>query len=175
MWASQWHQCLCHPGSAFTLWPHEASGYLWGPGHQEEPRAHCNSARSDNCSEDFILVTNSSQGTSYDLEVRETLQGNASPDHHWPTTQPVVLDDVTGSRTFTTPSPDSFTPVTCAQCEPAFICEENWVPVAGGPANSGVLWWMPIGLWAQVPLQDVRPSCHPHGVCFWQFGQKHAH
>ena len=23
--ASQWHQCLCHPGTAYTLWPHEAT------------------------------------------------------------------------------------------------------------------------------------------------------
>ena len=31
--------------------------------HQEEPRAHCNSVGSDNYSEDFIHVPNSSQGT----------------------------------------------------------------------------------------------------------------
>ena len=31
--------------------------------HQEEPRAHCTSVRSDNGSEDFIPVPNSSQGT----------------------------------------------------------------------------------------------------------------
>ncbi len=50
----------------------------------------------------------------------------------------------------------------------------------GGPADYGVLWQMPIKLhsavlWAQIPLQDIRSSFHPHGVCFWQFGQSHAH
>ena len=33
-----------------------------------------------------------------------------------------MLENVAGSRTFSTASPDS---VTCAQCEPAFICEEH--------------------------------------------------
>ena len=33
---------------------------------------------------------------------------------------------------------------------------------SGGPANFGVLWWMPIkmhgaGLWAQIPLEDASP------------------
>ncbi|CAB1445544.1 unnamed protein product [Pleuronectes platessa] len=50
--------------------------------HQEEPRAQCTSVRSDNCSGDFLLVTNSSQGTGYDMEVRATFKGYASPDHH---------------------------------------------------------------------------------------------
>ncbi|XP_050960274.1 uncharacterized protein LOC127161573 [Labeo rohita] len=34
---------------------------------------------------------------------------------------------------FSTASPDSVTSVTCAQCEPAFICEEHRVPVANLP------------------------------------------
>ncbi len=51
---------------------------------------------------------------------------------------------------------------------------------SGGPANSGVLWQMPIelhnaGLWAQVWLEDVRLPCHPYEIWFWQFNQKHAH
>ncbi|XP_059212904.1 adhesion G-protein coupled receptor F1-like [Centropristis striata] len=41
-----------------------------------------------------------------------------------------MLEDVAGSRTFSTASPDS---VTCAQCDPAFICEEHRVPVANLP------------------------------------------
>ena len=41
-----------------------------------------------------------------------------------------MLEDVAGSRTFSTASPDS---VTCAQCEPAFICEEHRAPVANLP------------------------------------------
>ena len=43
--------------------------------HQEEPRAHCSTIRSDSQSEDFILVPNSSQGTvGYEMEVCATLQ-----------------------------------------------------------------------------------------------------
>ena len=30
------------------------------------------------------------------------------------------------------------------------------------------------GLWAQVQLEHVGPSCHPRGVGFWQFDQKYA-
>ncbi|KAJ8355046.1 hypothetical protein SKAU_G00226130 [Synaphobranchus kaupii] len=44
-----------------------------------------------------------------------------------------MLDDVAGSITFATASPDSFTSVTCAQCEPALICEENGAPMADLP------------------------------------------
>ncbi|KAI3375446.1 hypothetical protein L3Q82_003691 [Scortum barcoo] len=44
-----------------------------------------------------------------------------------------MLEDVAGSRTFSTASPDSVTSVTCAQCEPAFICEEHRAPVANLP------------------------------------------
>ncbi|KAI3359029.1 hypothetical protein L3Q82_015428 [Scortum barcoo] len=50
-----------------------------------------------------------------------------------PTAKPVMLEDVAGSRTFSTASPDSVTSVTCAQCEPAFICEEHRAPVANLP------------------------------------------
>ncbi|XP_073327814.1 prostaglandin D2 receptor 2-like [Pagrus major] len=42
-------------------------------------------------------------------------------------------DDVTGSKMSTMASPDSFMPVTCAQCEPALIWEENRVPMAEMP------------------------------------------
>ncbi|XP_074533309.1 uncharacterized protein LOC141796221 [Halichoeres trimaculatus] len=41
-----------------------------------------------------------------------------------------MLEDVAGSRTFSTGSADSVTSATCAQCEPAFIFEEHRVPVA---------------------------------------------
>lgn len=43
---------------------------------------------------------------------------------------PPMVDDVTGCITFTTVSPDCFTPVTC---EPALICEQNRGPMAGLP------------------------------------------
>uniref|UniRef100_A0A3B5QS54 NACHT domain-containing protein n=1 Tax=Xiphophorus maculatus TaxID=8083 RepID=A0A3B5QS54_XIPMA len=44
-----------------------------------------------------------------------------------------MLKDVAGSRPLSTASPDSVTSVTCAQCEPAFICEEHKAPVANLP------------------------------------------
>ena len=44
-----------------------------------------------------------------------------------------MLEDVAGSRMFSTAFPDSVTSVTCAQCEPAFVCEEHKVPVANLP------------------------------------------
>ncbi|XP_073326342.1 syntaphilin [Pagrus major] len=44
-----------------------------------------------------------------------------------------MLEDVAGSRTFSTASPDSVTSVACAQCEPASICEEHRAPVANLP------------------------------------------
>ncbi|KAJ8352103.1 hypothetical protein SKAU_G00235790 [Synaphobranchus kaupii] len=50
--------------------------------HQEEPRAHCTSVRSDNRSEDFIPVPNSSQGTvGYDMECEPALicEENGAP------------------------------------------------------------------------------------------------
>lgn len=44
-----------------------------------------------------------------------------------------MLDDVAGSITFTTVSPDSFMSVTCAQCEPVLICEKNRALMADLP------------------------------------------
>ncbi|MEQ2253318.1 hypothetical protein ILYODFUR_030866 [Ilyodon furcidens] len=44
-----------------------------------------------------------------------------------------MLKDVAGSRSLSTVSPDSVTSVTCAQCEPAFICEELRAPVVNLP------------------------------------------
>ncbi|MEQ2178661.1 hypothetical protein GOODEAATRI_016438 [Goodea atripinnis] len=44
-----------------------------------------------------------------------------------------MLKDVAGSRSLSTVSPDSVTSVTCAQCEPAFICEEHRAPVVNLP------------------------------------------
>ena len=55
--ASQWYRYLHHPGTAYTLRPHDIVL------HQEDPRAHCTSVWSDGHSEDFILVPNSNQVT----------------------------------------------------------------------------------------------------------------
>lgn len=43
-----------------------------------------------------------------------------------------MLDDSAGSM-FPTASPDYFTSVTPAQCEPAIICEENQAPMMDLP------------------------------------------
>lgn len=61
-----------------------------------------------------------------DREVHATLQ-----DHHWPTAIPVMLDDVTGSRTFATAFP------VCDMCsERTFsICEENRAPISLMPSK----------------------------------------
>lgn len=57
---------ISHLGSAYTLWPHEASIAL----HQEEPRDHCTSIGSDSHSD----VPDSSQGTvGYHTEGNATL------------------------------------------------------------------------------------------------------
>ena len=69
--------------------------------------------------------SNNSQVTvGYDMEVSATLQGYASPDHHWPTDKPFMQADIM----FTMVPPDSFMPV-----RHALICEENRVPVAEQP------------------------------------------
>ncbi|KAI4886263.1 hypothetical protein NFI96_016349 [Prochilodus magdalenae] len=44
-----------------------------------------------------------------------------------------LLNDVAGSRSLSTASPDSVMSFTCAQCKPAFICEEHRAPVANLP------------------------------------------
>ena len=44
-----------------------------------------------------------------------------------------MLEDVAGSRTFSTVSPDSATSVTCVQCEPALIREEHRAPMVNRP------------------------------------------
>ncbi|CAM4712114.1 unnamed protein product [Leuciscus chuanchicus] len=60
---------------------------------------------------------------------RETLQVRVTSS----LTVPVTSSHVAGSRTFSTASPDSITSFTCAQCEPAVICEEHRAPVATLP------------------------------------------
>ena len=50
--------------------------------HQEEPRAHCTSVKSENRTEDFIPVPISSQGTvGCDMEVCAVLQGYSQVHH----------------------------------------------------------------------------------------------
>jgi len=44
-----------------------------------------------------------------------------------------MLDDVACCIMFFTASPDSFTSVTCSQCDPALIHEENDAPMADLP------------------------------------------
>lgn len=66
------------------------------------------------------------------------LQRNTTPHHYWPTAKPVSREDVSGSRTFSMASLVFIMSVTCAQCEPAFICEEHG-GTSGKFANYGVL------------------------------------
>ncbi|KAI4896330.1 hypothetical protein NFI96_015778 [Prochilodus magdalenae] len=56
-WASQWYQFILQELPAYSR--HMRPGIVV---HQEEPRTHCTSVESDNGSEDFILIPNSSQG-----------------------------------------------------------------------------------------------------------------
>lgn len=103
---------------------------------QEEPRVHCTSVRSDNGSNNFMMVPNSRQ--------------HASPDHHWPTTKPVMQDNVASCIMFTTASPDFHN---------LHGLSVNRVPMA----DLLNLLRMPIklhsaGLWSQV-LENIKPSC----------------
>lgn len=52
---------------------------------------------------------------------------------HRPIIKLAMLNDVSGSTTFSMASPDPFTSVTCAQCEYALICEEHRTPVVDLP------------------------------------------
>ncbi len=63
------------------------------------------------------------------MEICVTLQRYSSPDHHWPTAKPLMLEDDADNITFSTASQHTFTSVTCSRCEPALICEENKVPM----------------------------------------------
>ncbi len=49
----------------------------------------------------------------------------------------LMLEDFADSITFSTAPPDSFTSVTCAQCEPALISEENGETVLDLLIDSG--------------------------------------
>lgn len=141
--------------------------------HQEEPRAHCTCIRSDNCSEDFIPVPNSSQGnimTWRSVRPSKDTLSQTITDH-----RQIMLDDVTGSITFI-----SRLFHVCHMCS-AWTCSYLWREqcASGGPVNSDVLWQTSsklhsAGLWAQVTLTQSWPSCQSHEVCLWQFEPKHA-
>lgn len=70
---------------------------------------------------------NGSQGAiACPLKVCVSLHGYV-PDYHWPTAKPVMLDDVTASKTFfSTASPDTLVSVICAEGDLALICEKHW-------------------------------------------------
>ncbi|CAJ0938639.1 unnamed protein product [Ranitomeya imitator] len=53
-----------------------------------------------------------------------------------------MLKDVAGSKSLSTASPDSVTSVTCAQCEPAFICEKHRAPVVNLPILVFCEWYL---------------------------------
>lgn len=127
-------------------------------------------------SKDFIPIPTISQGTlDYDMELCANLQQFASPAHQLNHCQTSHARWCSSSITFTMVSPDSLTPVTCAQYEPAVICEENG-GANSGPANSGVLWMsvklQGAGLWAEQVLLEcksvVRLSAGGHYAGLWQ-------
>lgn len=137
----------CHPGAAHTLWPNEAWRWPAVGGNQV-----------------FLYQTT----VSVLLAVT------------WMSLQPsmdtlplIILEPPPNWSCWIMASQD-----TCAQCEPAlYLWREQGV--SGGPANSAVLWQMSVelhgvGLWAQVSLEDVEPSCSLDGVRFWLSGEKNA-
>lgn len=81
-------------------------------------------------------------------------------------------------KRFIMASPDIFTPVTCAQCEPALICEESGGPMADLPI-------LVLSHKRQTSCTVLNcehrssrgglSSCHHNGVCVGHFGQKYAH
>lgn len=87
---SQWPQCLQLP-LRFGHMRLDISML------QEEPRVHCTSGRSEgfNLTAATIVMASMWRSVWY-----------SCPDHHWPITKPVMLNDVTGSRTLLMPSPD---------------------------------------------------------------------
>ncbi|KAI4902945.1 hypothetical protein NFI96_005135 [Prochilodus magdalenae] len=117
-WASQWYQFLHSPRTACIL--------------SEEPRTHCSSVGSDNGSEDYTLIHNSSQGAVVQPG-QCVLPGIYLPRPSLTTTKPVMLNDVGSGITFSTASPEPVTSVTCAQVKPALICEKHKSPVADLP------------------------------------------
>ena len=60
--------------------------------YQEKPRTYCISVGPNNRPKDFVSVPCTCQITT--IKHMQVFLGNASPDHYWPTTEPVVQDDV---------------------------------------------------------------------------------
>lgn len=55
---TQWHQFLHPAGTSCIVSPHETGSVV----HQDKPRAHCTSIRSNTGSKDLIAIPNGSQG-----------------------------------------------------------------------------------------------------------------
>ena len=140
--------------------------------HQEEPRDHCNSVRSDNHFEDFIPVPNSSQGTLLATTWRFVRPFKDRP--------PQTITDSSLNRwcwmmfQAASHSPRRHQAI----LRPSPVLSVNLLSSVKRTGRQCRTWQfqcslaMPIkrhsaGLWAQVPLEDVGPSRHPHGVCFW--------
>ena len=141
------------PSSSRKLTTH--SGHMW-PGivlHQEEPRSHCTSARSDSHSEDFILVP---------LYSSLWHGGLCHPPRV--TAKPVMLYDVTVIKMFTTASP-LWNFDACHMCS-VWTCSHLWRE-RGANGEHGT------GVWAQVLLEDAGPYATLMGSVF-EFGQKRA-
>ena len=143
-----------------------ATGGTQGPLHH---------VRSGNHSEDFLPALNSSQGTvGYDMEVRATLQDYASPDHHWPTAKPVnagwcYRQHSSPKRLQTLWDLSHVLSVNLFSSGCRWRTCQFWCFLAN--ANRAARCWAV----STGPTRGCRALMHPHGVCFWQFDQKHAH
>ena len=132
-----------------------APGGTRGPLLQEEPRARC-SRRNPG-----PAAPGGTQGPLHQEEPRAHCTSVKSDN--------LLLDDVTGSITFTTMSPDSLTSITCAQCEPAHLWRELGTSL--GPANSGVLWRLQTFLRLHVWMS--QPDCAAGTSSNYQYWQGH--
>lgn len=101
--ASQWHQCLHHPETPYILWPLEAK-------HPEKPTVPVYGLTMGPGPPVTVYHTRTS------LQPSKDIPSQTIPD---PPPKLVMLDDVADNITFPTASPDTFTSVTCAQCESA--------------------------------------------------------
>ena len=80
--------------------------------YQEKPRTDCTNAGPNNRSKDIVSVSYTCQiSTIKHMQIRTSFWRNASPDHYWPTTEPVMLGDVACLIKFHYASPDLYASV----------------------------------------------------------------
>lgn len=146
---------FCHPGTAYPLWLTEAGhcpapGGIQGPLYQYKVwQLHWG----------FYPVTSKQSGYCW------LWHGGMGIIKMICLTRPSLTEDVTGSITFTTISPNSFTVLSS-------VCHwhlNEWHTCQFWCCQSSCM------VLACEHTEDVGPSCHTHEICFWQFELKHAH